>query len=119
MKPVSAETEHRLRAALGRLLVGQATACDGRLTVVNLAREAGVSRATANRADTVLAELRVAAAMKRAVSSAPIALGEDREQSHRANEHILAQHVQVRALLRGDEQRRSLVGGNVVPIHRR
>ncbi len=118
MKTVSAETERRLRTALVRLLAGQATATDGRLTVANLAREAGVARATANRADAVLAELRRAAALERATSSTPIARGED-ERSRHADEHILAQHIQVRALLRGEEQRRAAVGGKVVPIIRR
>ena len=50
MKPVSRSTEEALRAALARLAAGDAVQSDGRLTVANLAREAGVSRATANRA---------------------------------------------------------------------
>ena len=62
MKPVSAATEQALRAALGRLMAGAPVRCDGRLTVANLAREADVSRATANRAVAVLVDLRQAAA---------------------------------------------------------
>lgn len=58
MKPVSASTEKAIRAALGRLAAGNAMQTDGRLTVANLAREAGVSRATANRAPLILSDLR-------------------------------------------------------------
>lgn len=119
MKPVSAETESRLRAALARVVSGRASATDGRLTVANLAREAGVGRATANRADAVLAELRDAAALVRAASPTPICQGENEERSRRVNENILAQHAQVRALLRGEKQRRVVAVGNVVPIVRR
>lgn len=52
---VSPATEQKLRSAMARLLT-QATRTDGKLTKTNLAREAGVSRATMNRATTVLAE---------------------------------------------------------------
>lgn len=54
---VSPFTEQALRSALERLASGAAQQCDGELTVSNLAREAGVSRATANRASEVVAEL--------------------------------------------------------------
>ena len=57
MKPVSRTTEQPLRAALARLAAGNAMQTDGRLTVANLAREAGVSRATANRAPFILSNL--------------------------------------------------------------
>lgn len=53
---VAPATEQRLRDAMGRLLAGRATRTDGRLTKTNLAREAGVSRATMNRATTVMTE---------------------------------------------------------------
>lgn len=53
---VSLTTERKLRAAMGRLCDGTSTHTDGQLTVSNLAKEAGVSRATANRAQAVLAE---------------------------------------------------------------
>lgn len=119
MKPVSAETERLLRSALARLLARQPTVCDGRLTVTNLAREAGVARATANRAEVVLAELRQANALKRSASPKLTAEADDGQESRRANEHILAQHIQLRALLRGNEQHRSLAIGNIVPIVRR
>jgi predicted RNase H-like nuclease (RuvC/YqgF family) len=51
---VSATTEARLRAAMQRLLDGTPQRTDGCLTKTNLAVEAGVSRATMNRATGVL-----------------------------------------------------------------
>jgi hypothetical protein len=53
---VSAETAKALRAAMERLLGGRPSRTDGRLTNENLYREAGVSRATMNRAHGILAE---------------------------------------------------------------
>ncbi|MEV0636336.1 hypothetical protein AB0I77_15455 [Streptomyces sp. NPDC050619] len=53
---VSAKTEHKLRAAMDRLLVGKPQHSDGRLTKNNLALEAGVSPATMFRAKAVLAD---------------------------------------------------------------
>ena len=69
-RPVSQKTEDALRAAMMRLLEGTSVHTDGRLTVANLAREAGVSRATANRATAVLAEFRGAEARFRSGSVA-------------------------------------------------
>jgi len=54
--PVSRATECKLRVAMDHLLNGTFQRTDGRLTVSNLAKEAGVSRATANRAEVMLAE---------------------------------------------------------------
>ena len=53
---VSRASEHKLRAAMDRLCDGTSARTDGRLTVSNLAKEAGVSRATVNRAQAVLTE---------------------------------------------------------------
>lgn len=53
---VSLTTEHKLRGAMDRLCNGTSQRTNGQLTVSNLAKEAGVSRATANRAEAVLAE---------------------------------------------------------------
>ncbi|MGB3168873.1 MAG: hypothetical protein WBB62_05315 [Rhodococcus sp. (in: high G+C Gram-positive bacteria)] len=53
---VSPATEQKLRDAMQRLLGGQAKHTDGRLTKNNLCAEAGVSRATMNRAVTVMTE---------------------------------------------------------------
>ncbi|WP_458732694.1 hypothetical protein [Sphingobium xenophagum] len=119
MTPVSAETERRLREALARLVTGDAIASDGRLSIANLAREAGVGRATANRAGAMLAELREAVALAKAALPIPVERSEDDERSRRAGENILAQHIQVRALLRGEEHRRAATISNVVPIVRR
>lgn len=109
MKPVSASTERALREALTRLVSGDAPKANGRLTVAGLAREAGVSRATANRAPAILAELR------EAVETAKLSRLEkarspqiDAERERRDRENVIAQHVQVRALLqRADDNRRS------------
>jgi hypothetical protein len=54
--PVSPATERRLRQAMTRLFNGQPLHTDGKLTKNNLWREAGVSRATMNRAAAILAE---------------------------------------------------------------
>ncbi|MFC9251762.1 hypothetical protein [Amycolatopsis thailandensis] len=53
---VTAATAGVLRTAMHRLLTGTARRTDGRLTKQNLWKEAGVSRATMNRAHTILAE---------------------------------------------------------------
>jgi hypothetical protein len=54
VKPISARSEAALREAAMRLLAGKPQVTDRRLTVVNLAREAGVGRSTANRATELL-----------------------------------------------------------------
>ncbi len=60
---VSAATDQKIRAALTRLLNGEPTRCDGRLTYTNLAKEAGIGYSTLWKADTgLLAELKRAAA---------------------------------------------------------
>ncbi len=53
---VSLTTERKLRVAMDHLCNGTSKRTNGQLTVSNLAKEAGVSRATANRAEAVLAE---------------------------------------------------------------
>ncbi|WP_327118756.1 hypothetical protein OG206_22190 [Streptomyces sp. NBC_01341] len=53
---VSAKAEHKLRAAMDRLVSGKPQHSDGRLTKNNLALEAGVSPATMFRAKAVLAD---------------------------------------------------------------
>lgn len=53
---VTAATAQALRTAMHRLLTGAARHTDGRLTKQNLWKEAGVSRATMNRAHTILVE---------------------------------------------------------------
>lgn len=115
--PVSPSTEQALRAAMQRLLSGAAVRTDGRLTVVNLATEAGVSRATANRAIAVLTEFRSAAASRRAREvRVEAALAGSREESR--NAHILAQHIQARALHKKQEEQRA-ARADVLPFRRK
>lgn len=118
MKPVSAATEQALREAMGRLLDGCPRVADGRLTVVNLAIEAGVSRATANRASEVLEAFRHAVAKPRARRNATDqpAVTARAEQERRAVETVLAQHRQVRALCQLMERRRDNRTADVIPI---
>jgi uncharacterized protein involved in exopolysaccharide biosynthesis len=116
-RPVSRKTEDALRAAMNRLLEGASEHTDGRLSVANLAREAGVSRATANRAIAVLAEFRAAEARFRSGSVAGLkervreleaelraARGGELAEL-RATIKTLAQQIQILAL-EGEEQRR-------------
>lgn len=56
MTAVSLATEQKLRDAMQRLLAGKSKRTDGRLTKANLHIEAGVSRATMNRAAAVIAD---------------------------------------------------------------
>lgn len=56
MTTVSPATEKKLRDAIQVLLAGKSKRTDGRLTKANLHVEAGVSRATMNRAAAVIAE---------------------------------------------------------------
>lgn len=118
MKPVSAATEQALREAMGRLLEGCPRVADGRLTVVNLAIEAGVSRATANRAFEVLEAFRHTVANTRArrnVTDQPAGMARA-EQERRGVENVLAQHRQVRALCQLMERRRDSRTADVIPI---
>ena len=106
-RPVSAPTHQALRSAMDRLLAGAPKESDGRLTIVNLAIEAGVSRATANRAEQIIADFRHAiaeAAGQRADDQ--VVTVTEKDQGRRADDNLIAQHVQARALLkRHDEQR--------------
>ena len=115
--PISQKTEGALRSAMKRLLEGTSVHTDGRLTIANLAREAGVSRATANRATAVRAEFRAAEARFRSGSVAGLkerirelkaelraARGGELAEL-RATVKTLAQHIQILAL-EGEEQRR-------------
>ena len=107
MKPVSASTEKALRAALGRLAAGNAMQTDGRLTVANLAREAGVSRATANRAPLILSDLRDMVKTQKQVGPEPPPSPQVHEERNRREiDNLVAQHVQIRALLRRSEESR-------------
>ena len=56
MPEITPATERKLRDAMERLLTGAAVRTDGRIIKENLYREAGVSRATMNRATAVMDE---------------------------------------------------------------
>jgi hypothetical protein len=114
--PVSRTTEQALRAAMERLFAGRAVKTDGRLTVVNLAIEAGVSRATANRAADVLADYWRAAAVLKASGPIPEVAHASRGEESR-NAHVLAQHIQVRARHRRQEERRA-TRADILPFRR-
>jgi hypothetical protein len=141
MTPVSAATLTSLRDAMARLFANRSKHTDGRLTVANLAREAGVCRATANRAETVLNEFRTALGDRR---RAPVARSpktrikeleaevtllrsQERQEAGQLRQavQIMAQQVQVLALGAAARMRHSpeavdeagkTAGRNVVPI---
>jgi chromosome segregation ATPase len=110
MTALGLKSEASLRAAMERLLDGRPERTDGALTVTNLAREAGVSRATANRAGDLLAQFRAAEARHR--RSSPQALKKRMRALEaelravrgaelaelRALVRTLAQHIQVLTL---------------------
>ncbi len=103
---VSASTEIALRAAMARLLAGQAATTDGRLTVTNLAAEAGVSRATANRATVLLKEFQAAVrALRGTAPCPPREAGATELQVAREATHVLAQQVQALAIWTREQQR--------------
>ena len=97
-------TEARMRDAMTRLLEGHSGHTDGRLTVANLALEAGISRATANRCSAVLDPFRRAVSDRR---EAVLAMQTIDREDHGGPTHVFAQHVQARAMLRRQEERRA------------
>lgn len=110
MKPLSARSEAALREAAERLLAGKPRVTNGKLTVANLAREAGVGRATANRATELLAHFR---ARISDANASPIKEPERHQgtqdaiatSSLRDTAHRLAQQVQYLALQNAEQQR--------------
>jgi len=115
--PISAAATAALRRAQQRLLASRPTASDGRLTVSNLAREAGVSRATAYRASAIVEEFQSLAAQHRSKAKHPtgsrrqhiaalealivtLRQGEREEiRTLRARTGVLAQHIQALTML--------------------
>jgi regulator of replication initiation timing len=110
---VSAATAAALEEALRRLLEGRPARTDGALTIANLAREAGVSRATANRATDILTRFRarlgqdggdLPATLRDRVRDLTAQVAELRRYEHqevtslRATVSTLAQHVQALTL---------------------
>ena len=141
MTPVSAATLTSLRDAMARLLASRSEHTDGRLTVANLAREAGVCRATANRAETILKEFRTAlgnrrrapvarspkARIKELEAEVTLLRSQERQEAGQMRQavQIMAQQVQVLALGAAARMRHSSDAidgaektsvGNVVPI---
>jgi hypothetical protein len=92
---INPTTLSALRHAQRRLFDARAKSSDGRLTVANLAREAGVSRATVYRAGAIVTEFRSMASERR--GRAP-----PRYQSLR--DHITALQEQVATLKRGERK---------------
>jgi hypothetical protein len=115
--PISHATEEALREAMARLLAGRPVKTDGHLTVVNLAIEAGVSRATANRAAGLLADFRRAVAGLRARDPSADSVRSGAEEESR-NAHILAQHIQARALHAKLQERRA-ASADILPFRRK
>jgi hypothetical protein len=112
---VNATTNAALQAAMERLLSGKPQRTDGRLTISNLATEAGVSRATANRATVMLAEFRTTVEKLNGRRFSPRALkGRIKELEEeilearrtetsemkelRATAKVMAQHIQILTL---------------------
>ena len=123
-------SEHKLRAAMERLLAGAVERTDGRLIKANLYREAGVSRATMNRATAVLEEWsrRVDGTQPRdqEIDTMRCSLTEQRAESRRLRERIQQLEAQLtiaatataelhveNQLLRGEDRTRG-----VTPIRR-
>ena len=84
MTSLGPKSEAALRAGMARLLDGRPERTDGALTVSNLAREAGVSRATANRAIDLLAEFRAGFVVDLHRANTAIVLRADHAHSFRA-----------------------------------
>jgi hypothetical protein len=112
-----------LRRAQVRLLHSRAEGSDGRLTVSNLAREAGISRATTYRAKTFVAQFQTLVAQHRqdvrhpqgspreqiAALEAEIArlsrAERDEIRALRARVQVFAQHIQALTLLTLEQDR--------------
>jgi hypothetical protein len=119
MTPVSAATVTSLRAAMARLLANRSEHTDGRITVANLAREAGVCRATANRAETVLNEFRAAlgdrqrapvarsskARIKELEAEVTLLRGQERQEAGQLRQTVQIMAQQIQALALGAETR--------------
>lgn len=114
MSAVSPETASALEEAMQRLLEGRPSRTDGALTIANLAREAGVSRATANRATDIIDRFRarldtppgedLPATLRDRIRTLTAQIAEIKHREHqeiadlRATVSTLAQHVQALTL---------------------
>lgn len=141
--PIRTKAAEALRAAMHRLLAGDAGSTDGRLTWANVHGLAGVPKATADRATDVKAEWKQRLAARRAEAKPVTATETDDEHVFRRAEtaaglrqtiRIMADHIQALTLavedleamvndrdriiadLRGDLARAT--GANIVPLAR-
>lgn len=130
MPEITPATERKLRDAMERLLTGAAVRTDGRIIKENLYREAGVSRATMNRATTLMYEWsqrvdatqprdREIEALKQSLAERSAQLKEIRARVHELEDQltiattaIAELHVE-NQLLRGEDPTR-----NVTPMRR-
>ncbi|MBC7906430.1 MAG: hypothetical protein H7Y60_06740 [Rhodospirillaceae bacterium] len=90
---VKASTLAALEAAMIRLLGGKPLHTDGSLTVANLAREARVGRATANRAKDVVMHFQLAVSARR-----PAASGDPKDDGINADTNSKEERRALRAL---------------------
>lgn len=97
----SNSTEQQLREAMARLLAGIPLHTHGALTVTNLSREAGLSRATANRYSSVLDDFR---RVIKDLKGGTIPATDIKRDA--ADQHVLAQHIQARAMFSRQQERR-------------
>jgi len=111
---VSAGTASALEEAMQRLLEGRPSRTDGALTIANLARAAGCSRATANRATDIIDRFRarldtspgedLPATLRDRIRALNARIAEIKQREHqeiadlRATVSTLAQHVQALTL---------------------
>lgn len=129
---ISPATEKKLRDAMERLLTGKSKRTDGRLIKSNLHVEAGVSRATMNRATAVLADWNAAVGIEASPRDAHLIqlqetvsrlkrtiadLRRDKTQLERKNQAAVTVIAELNAQLRasqGDEPT-----GTVTPLRER
>ena len=128
-KPTNAEDA--LQAAAQRLLSTGLDADGDRLTVARLAREAGVSRATAYRATDIIRMFRAELRTRNGSGAAEAAARKTSERSEvrelRATVHAMAQRIQVLTLLAAEQECKIAAlhdelsrrgGGAIVPLGR-
>jgi hypothetical protein len=119
MKPVGIQSEMALRAALARLVEGRPARTDGRLSIANLALEAGLARATAHRASAIIAELKTLQGVSQARELPPDRFALEEARARRDADHLHAQHLQVRALLsRAESRRQAAATTKIHPLRR-
>ncbi len=131
---VSEANEIALREAMARLLAGKPQRSKGDLNISTLAREAAVSRATANRATKVLEDFRAQIEAREPLPETPetyierirelqAELNERRRTDHKEIERLrqtvkmLAQHIQV-LTLENKDLRQYVDSSTLRPLYR-